>query len=106
MGTHRARHRVRLRGAHPVSRRATHAAVARGGLGASGLASVPARRLEALSQTSELRQRLAQARAALARDSGTATDAARFLRHHRLVVDASLRELWRESRLPRQLALV
>ena len=40
------------------------------------------------------------------RDSGADGEAARFLRRHRQVVDASLRELWRESRLPRQLALV
>jgi [protein-PII] uridylyltransferase len=70
------------------------------------VASVPARRLEAPDHTSELRRRLADERATLRREYEADADAARFLRRHRQAVEATLRELWRESRLPRQLALV
>jgi [protein-PII] uridylyltransferase len=70
------------------------------------MASVPARRLEAPDHASDARQRLARQRAALRADYEADADAVRFLRRHRQVVDANLRELWRESHLPRQLALV
>ena len=62
------------------------------------MASVPARRLEAPDYASGLRQRLAQARAALRSEYESDADAARFLRRHRQLVDASLRELWRDVR--------
>jgi [protein-PII] uridylyltransferase len=55
---------------------------------------------------SELRRRLAGERAALRREYEADVDAARFLRRHRQSVESSLCELWREARLPRQLALV
>ena len=70
------------------------------------MASVPARRLEAPDHASGLRRRLADERAALRREYEADADASRFLRRHRQAVEASLRELWRESHLPRQLALV
>jgi len=70
------------------------------------VASVPARRLEAPDHASDLRRRLADERAALRREYEADADASRFLRRHRQAVEASLRELWRESHLPRQLALV
>jgi len=70
------------------------------------VASVPARRLEAPGRVAELRQRLARERAALWQAPAAAPDAARCLRRHRQLVEACLRELWRDAGLPRSLALV
>jgi [protein-PII] uridylyltransferase len=70
------------------------------------MASVPAPRLEAPGRVGELRQRLARSRAELRAAHAANTDAARFLRRHRQLVDACLRELWRDAGLPRSLALV
>ena len=70
------------------------------------MASVPARRLEAPGRVVELRQRLARERAALWQAPAAAPDAGRFLRRHRQLVEACLRELWRDAGLPRSLALV
>jgi len=70
------------------------------------VASVPAGRLDAPDPASALRRRLAEERSALRREYETHADANRFLRRHRQTVEATLRELWRESGLPRELALV
>jgi [protein-PII] uridylyltransferase len=70
------------------------------------VAAVPARRLETPSRVSELRQRLAGERAALWGTPAAAPYATPFLRRHRRLVDACLRELWRDAGLPRSLALV
>jgi [protein-PII] uridylyltransferase len=70
------------------------------------VASVPARVVEARSPPADLRQRIASARAELRREYEASGDAARFLRRHRQIVDVAIRELWREARLPRHLALI
>jgi len=70
------------------------------------VASVPARRSETPGRVAELRQRLARERAALWQAPAVASDAARLLRRHRQLVDAALRDLWRDAGLPRNLALV
>ena len=70
------------------------------------MASVPAQRLEAGARVPELRQRLAQGRAALRDAYRPADDPAIFLRRHRQIVEESLRDLWRETDLPGSVALV
>jgi [protein-PII] uridylyltransferase len=70
------------------------------------VASVPAPRRAAPERVSGPRERLAAERAALRAAYEADGDAARFLRRHRQVVDAALRELWHEAGLPRNLALV
>jgi [protein-PII] uridylyltransferase len=68
--------------------------------------SVAALRSEAPRRASDVRQRLARDRAALYADFDVADNPERFLRRHRRLVDASLRELWRDAGLSRRLALV
>jgi [protein-PII] uridylyltransferase len=70
------------------------------------VASVPARRTATPGSVVELRQRLSRDRAALWQAPAAVADGARLLRRHRQLVDAALRELWRDADLPRSLALV
>ena len=70
------------------------------------MASVPARFAAAPDRTVDLRRRLAAERTALRTRYEADGDAAQFLRRHRQIVDAALRELWRDAALPRSLALV
>ena len=68
--------------------------------------SVAALRAEFLGRVSDVRQRLARERGALYTSFSVANNPGRILRGHRRLVDASLRELWRDAGLSRRLALV
>ena len=70
------------------------------------MASMPARRQEALGEVATCRQRLALERARLRAEYEKTPDAGRYLRGHRSTVDAVLRDLWRGAALPRALALI
>ncbi|HET9041995.1 MAG TPA: [protein-PII] uridylyltransferase [Burkholderiales bacterium] len=67
---------------------------------------MPARRPEAPGEVASCRQQLALERARLRAEYDEKPDAGRYLRGHRIAVDAALRELWRAVALPRALALV
>ena len=67
---------------------------------------MPVRRTEALGQVAPCRQQLSLERARLRAEYDEKPDAGRYLRGHRIAVDATLRELWRAVALPRALALV
>ncbi len=58
------------------------------------------------AQANELRRQLGDGRTALATAFQAENDVGRYLRGHRRLIDAVLREMWRAARLPRSLSLV